>query len=287
MKTRYLVWLLLPASLVGCSRKVAQGPPVAAVSVSLAHSRVPLGSPVEVKYRFVVAPQAKIDGDYRVFVHFLDAAREMMWTDDHVPAVPTSQWKPGQTIEYSRTMWAPVYPYTGEATVEVGLYQTNGKRLWLSGAQDRGHQSYEVARFEMVPQTENIFLIYRDGWYPVEVSPDNPANESQWTKKDAVIAFHNPKRNVLLYLQVDGLPTGVEPPTTTVRIGDQVVDRFVPSRETLRKVPLTAAQLGSGEMTELKISVDRTFVPALVPALNSEDSRELGVRVFHAFVEAQ
>jgi len=36
---------------------------------------------------------------------------------------------------------------------------------------------------------------------------------------------------------------------------------------------------------ELKIGVDRTFVPAVVTAGNQKDTRELGIRVFHAFVE--
>jgi hypothetical protein len=55
----------------------------------------------------------------------------------------------------------------------------------------------------------------------------------------------------------------------------------------LKKIPLTAAQLGTGEMAELRVSVDKTFVPALVPGANSKDPRELGVRVFHAFVDGR
>ena len=43
--------------------------------------------------------------------------------------------------------------------------------------------------------------------------------------------------------------------------------------------------MGSGEMVELQISVDKTFVPALAAGTNSKDPRELGVRVFHAFVQ--
>ena len=53
----------------------------------------------------------------------------------------------------------------------------------------------------------------------------------------------------------------------------------------LRKIPLTAAQLGAGDNVELQIDVDKTFVPALMPGSNSKDPRELGVRVFHAFVQ--
>jgi hypothetical protein len=47
---------------------------------------------------------------------------------------------------------------------------------------------------------------------------------------------------------------------------------------------LTAAQLGSGDVAEIVISVDKTYVPAVVTS-SSKDPRELGVRVFHAFVD--
>ena len=43
--------------------------------------------------------------------------------------------------------------------------------------------------------------------------------------------------------------------------------------------PVTAAQLGAGDMAELTIEVDQTFVPG------GGDTRELGIRVFHAFIE--
>ena len=52
-------------------------------------TRVPLGSPVEVTYKFVMEKNAPpIPEDFRVFVHFLDADNERMWTDDHDPASP-------------------------------------------------------------------------------------------------------------------------------------------------------------------------------------------------------
>jgi hypothetical protein len=286
MKMRMLAGLLLFVALVSCGKTGPQEPPVATPSLSVNHARVPLGSPVEMKFKFVVAPGAKIDHDYSVFVHFLDNAREMMWADDHLPSVPTSQWKPGQTIEYTRMMFAPVYPYVGEATIEVGLYlPTVGTRLVLSG-NDRGHQSYEVTKFELLPQTENIFLIYKDGWYPTEVPADNPAAEWQWTKKEATLAFRNPKRDVTFFLNVGGQPLLLgETQTVSVRIGDQVIDTFQVKEDVLKRIPFTAAQLGTGEMIEVKIAVDKPFVPALVPALKNRDDRELGVRILHAFIE--
>ena len=43
---------------------------------------------------------------------------------------------------------------------------------------------------------------------------------------------------------------------------------------------MTAAQLGDGEMAEIGIELDRTFNPG-----GGGDTRELGIRVFHVFVE--
>jgi hypothetical protein len=46
-------------------------------------------------------------------------------------------------------------------------------------------------------------------------------------------------------------------------------------------LPVTAAQLGAGEMSELTLDVDQTFAPG------GGDVRDLGIRVFHAFIEAK
>ena len=86
-------------------------------SFSVKQTRVPLGSPVEVNYKFVVAADAtRIDENFRVFVHFLDGTTSRWWTDDHDPPVPTTQWKPGRRLN-TTTMFVPVYPYQGATKV--------------------------------------------------------------------------------------------------------------------------------------------------------------------------
>jgi hypothetical protein len=211
-----------------------------------------------------------------------------MWTDDHFPPVPTTQWKAGETIRYTRTRFVPVYPYVGEASVVLGLYGgPSGARLPLEGT-DQGHREYKVAALSLLPQTENVFLIYREGWHPAEVASDSAGVEWQWTRKEAAIAFRNPRRDLTFYLHVGGRPTLVpEPQVVSVRLGDVVLDSFRLDSldEVVRKIPVTAAELGAGDMVEIRIGVDRTFIPALVPGSNSKDPRELGLRVFHAFVE--
>jgi hypothetical protein len=289
MKVRLLVIAMAAVAIAGCGKQADTATPVATPTVTLNHSRVPLGSPVEVTYKFQVASSASFAKDYRVMVHFLDADDELMWTDDHNPPVPTSTWKPGQTVEYTRTVFVPFYPYIGDATVAVGLYAPGtNERLPLAG-DGSGQRAYRVAKIRLQPQTDNIFLAYVEGWNGPETATDNQAIEWQWTKKDASIRFRNPKRDATFYLHYDGQPAMFDAPqSVNVYVHDAVVDTFqvTGTDEVIRRVALKSAQFGEDEMVTIRIAVDKTFVPALTKA-GGKDIRELGIRVFHAFVEPQ
>ena len=283
------VLAILAVTLAGCGKAEDTTPPVGTLQVSLSRPKVALGSPVEVTYKFTPAANAPNLGARRLFVHFLDADDELMWTDDHEPPTPTTEWKAGQTVEYTRTMFVQSYPYVGAAKVVAGLYAPgNNERLKLSN-EDRGDRSYKVVDFELLPQTENIFVIFKDGWHPVEVVSDGAGRtEWQWTKKEATIAFRNPKRDVVLFLQADNPAAGPNAAQQlTITVGDQVLTTVAlsASESPVRTYRITAAQLGQGDMVEMKFTADKTFVPALDAALKSGDPRELGVRVFHAFIQ--
>lgn len=270
--------------LSGCGGGEADTePPVATPSVTLNKTRAAIGSPIQITYKFTVAPDAKIDGDYTVFLHVIEPDGERLWQDDHQPPVPTSQWAPGQTIEYTRTVFVANYPYIGEASVRVGLYdQASSRRLPLAG-EAAGQREYHVGRLEILPQAENIFLIYKEGWHPLEVDANNPAIEWQWTKQNASISFRNPKRDATFYLEYDTRADLFTPPQqVTITVGGAPIGTFeADSRDrTLRTFPITAAQFGDGEMAEIQLQVDRTFTPP-----GGGDVRELGIRVFQAFVE--
>jgi len=280
------------AAAGGCS-KTDNAKPVATASFSASKNRVPLGSPVVLNYRFDVAPDAAISGNYKVFVHVSDADGKIMWNDDHDPPVPTSQWKPGQTIQYSRTKFIPIFPYLGEATVRVGLYRSN-ERLPLAGIDPADRTSpnreYKVGAIELVPQSENVFIQYRSGWHPDEFAPDNPLVSWRWTQKLATLSFANPRKDATFYLEYDARPDVFDgqPQVVTVYLGDQVLKTFPAegTAATLLLIPITAAQFGSGDMVELRIEVDKTFVPAKLPN-GGKDPRELGIRVYHAFIEVK
>jgi hypothetical protein len=289
MRTRLLLASAFAALAAACGGPSDSAPPLATPTASVNHTRVPLGSPIEVTYRFQVAPGATFDKDYRVLVHFLDADDELMWTDDHLPPQPTRAWKPGQTIEYTRTVFVPLYPYIGDATIAVGLYAPGtDERAPLAG-DAIGQRAYRVARIRLQPQTDNIFLAYLDGWHGPETAADNQSIEWQWTRKEGVLRFRNPKRNATFYLHYDGRPSAFDTPqTVTVSLGAEVIDTFQVSSpdEAIRKIAIKSAQFGPDEVVMLRVAVDKTFVPALVTP-GSRDSRELGLRVFHAFVEPQ
>jgi hypothetical protein len=274
---------------VACRRTEKPEAGVATPSVTFAHDKVPLGSPVDITYKFVVAADAPpFKEAYRVFVGVVDTDDQLMWTDDHYPEVATTEWKPGQTISYTRTVFVPVYPYVGHASVHMGLYSmTTQKRVSLIG-EDTGQRAYKVAQLQLQPQTENVFTVFKEGWHPAEVAGDNKFVEWQWTKKHASLSFRNPKKDAIFYLDLDN-PGGVfnEPQQVTVRMGDHQLVAFTltPQQQVMKKIPISAAQFGDAEMVDLQIDVDKTFVPALLRASSSPDPRELGVRVFHAFVQ--
>jgi hypothetical protein len=71
-------------------------------------------------------------------------------------------------------------------------------------------------------------------------------------------------------------------------MGGQVLEVFtlLPDVRSLRKVKLPSAKMGNEAPAEIRIDVDRSFVPALASAWESDDTRELGVRVFHAYIDA-
>src|SRR5919199_861001 len=131
-----------------CRRKAANEKGLATPSLTLSRNRIALGSPVDMTYTFVVAPDAPpFAENYRVFVGVVDNDEQLMWSDDHEPSIPTTQWKPNQKITYTRTVFFPVFPYVGDASINMGLYSlTTQKRVPLKGT-NAGQHAYKVAKF--------------------------------------------------------------------------------------------------------------------------------------------
>jgi len=282
--------LLITLVLVSCSEPADTAPPLVAMpEVTFDRAEAPVSSPVEMTYRFALLPNASLSADYTVFVHFVDADGELMWTDDHQPPVPTSQWKPGEAVEYARTLFIPKFPYEGQTYVVVGLYSpATGERVRMDG-EAIGERAYRVASFNLRLQSEAPFVVFTEGWHQAEAAGDGSGVEWQWARKEGSLAFKNPGRDAVLYLQVDQpIPSGGAT-QAEVRIGDAVLDTIdLTSHQTvLRKIPITRDQFGAGESVTITIVADQTIVPASDPALSNPDRRELGVRVFRAYLRPQ
>jgi len=283
--------LLLPA----CNRhKTAEANPIVP-SIKVNRTKAPLGSALEITYTWTLEPGAKKPGqDYRALVHFVENGQTMLFEDDHVPVPPTSQWEPGKTYTYKRTRFVPVYPYIGEVEVRMGLYPFpgRGERPALKG-DDKGFREYKVGTLELLPQTENIFPVFKEGWHNPETQPENPAVERTWTKKEALMSFKNPnfnktaKSDVVVYLQADTcVKCFAQTPELTVTVGNNVGLRFpIESPEVfLKKVRVKAEDLGSDEWVDVRLAMNQSFVPkSLTPPLNNDD-RELGLLVYHLYV---
>ncbi|HVW03963.1 MAG TPA: hypothetical protein VHB78_03095 [Vicinamibacterales bacterium] len=284
--------VIAASALAGGCRRTSGAPAVASVTLTASAARAAVESPIDFTLTFNVLPGAAIEGDYRVFVHVLDSSGQVLWNDDHEPPVPTSQWKAGQTIAYTRTEFVPQAAHPGPATVEVGLYR-EGNRLPLqgaAGAPDNGSRAYRVGALDLTPASDNIFLMYKNGWYPDEVAPTDPSLTWRWTQKSAALAFRNPRTDVTLWLQYTARPDlfAGTPQQVVIWSGDKTVATFAADSAdtTLRRIAIDAADLGTADMAEIRIDVDRTYTPSLIPGAGKDD-RTLGLRVYHVHVQSR
>src|SRR5438094_2775639 len=280
-----VAFLALIPAFNACRRRKPAEVNAIVPSFTISRPRAPLGSAVEITYSWKVEPSAKKLGkDYKALVHFLDSHGVMLFDDDHLPTPATTAWEPGKSYSYTLTKFIPIYPYVGDSEVRMGLYRDR-ERVALK-AEDAGMQEYKVGKIELLPQTENIFLVYKDGWHNPESRTDNPGLEVTWTKKDALVSFKNPKKDVIVYLEADTNSKAFDaPPVLTVAVAGKtgLVVPIESSEVFLKKIRVKAADLGNEEWLDLRLSMNQSFVPKL-KGVNATDDRELGLMVYHLYV---
>ena len=271
-------------SISACQESV---PPVARATIGLNRSSVPLGGPLDLNIRFDMVPDTTgLTEDYRVLIHFIDENEELLWIEDHDPPQPTSSWKPGQTITYRQRITIPMYPYTGAASVAIGLYSpTDGTRLPLAG-DNIGQRSYRAATLIIEPQPESSFLIYDDGWHSTEFSLDGRTTW-RWSTARSTLVFRNPRTDVSLALELEGRRDLFEvPQEVTLVIDGRTLQQFTldTNEPVFIESEFHSSDLGTAETVRLELHVDKTFVPAEQGG-NPNDKRELGARLWYAFLE--
>lgn len=278
---------LLGALLPSCGRRNAGEINAIVPSFSANRSKVPLGSAIETTLTWTLEPAAKKPTqDYRAFVHLLDSHNVVLFADSYVPSAPATSWEPGKAYSDHRTMFVPVYPYVGDVKVVMGLEPISGRggRMALKG-EDVGLHAYKVGQLELQPQTENIFLVYKEGWHSPEASAANPSLERTWTKKDALVSFKNPKKDVVIYLEADtNFKAFKQPPVLTLGVAGKAGIKIpIENSEIfLKKIHVKGEHLGSEEWTDLRLSLNESFLPKALGI--NQDERELGMMVYHLFV---
>ncbi|MXY23777.1 MAG: hypothetical protein F4Y45_04540 [Acidobacteria bacterium] len=130
-----------------------------------------------------------------------------------------------------------------------------------------------------------VLVEFTDGWYAREWAGES---SWRWTQQVATLAFPNPRTDVALDLEYNPRTDLFEgsPRTLTITVGDQVARSLVldaTGRQHMT-VSLPVTLLGETDRIEVRIAVDRPFVPAdLRP--DSQDTRELGIQVYRVAVE--
>lgn len=238
---------------------------------------------VNVTYNWKVDPGFKpLQQDLSVYVHFVDKNNKILFQDDHIPAdVPTSQWKEGYQIKYPRLLLVPavVRTDTDEETMPLKVV------MGLHDAVNPQGPSYRVleqdVRLKYNPKGPEK-VQYTEGWFDEEMNPQM-TQRWRWTGGQAVAVVRNPKKNAILYIKGQVNKDAVPDQKVKFEIANNPIDEFSPTESGFSKYyQIPADQIGAEDQIQIRISVDKTFVPKNV-IQGAADERELGVQIFTIF----
>jgi len=222
----------------------------------------------------------KAGKDLTVYVHFWHGSN-MLFQDDHVPPVPTSQWEPGQEYKYQRQIYIPSFidefdpNFKGEETLRlsVGLYNPFDR----SGGPQREVLSTKLTVLPPPPDAPEI--VYEKGWYDQEIDPNAPLKKWRWMSGEASCIVDNPHQDGLLVIRGGVNKEAIPDQKVVFKINDIVLDEFIPDEITFEKsYTVKKEMLGEKDAFTLSIAVDKTFLPSKVfPQF--KDARELGCQI--------
>lgn len=246
-----------------------------------------MGTPVEVTYSFSTKKDyVALQRDLTVFCHFLDPKKVIRFQDDHLPSIPTSQWRPGGNYHYTRTIFIPKNIPAGEYTISLGIYAPDKGQRFDLDAKALDHKAYNMGTLLIEIPPQDLTIQYAKGWYDPESVPTDLGAHWRWTKKEAVLKVRNPQADSLLYFKADGNIERFKdtPQVVTLKVGENVIDTFPITSNTpfMKKYNVAKNLLGTTKMLEIKVEVDRTFIPAEDKV--SPDTRELGIRVYEIYL---
>lgn len=237
---------------------------------------------VEVAYDWNVGPTYEpLEEPLTVFVHFLDSQGRILMQDDHLLPRPSREWRPGESISYTRQVWIPDGVSGDRIVFFMGLYGPSGRvEVRHEGRWSTGHRTSIAIRSGAASGIPRP----RAGWHRMERSAE--AEALHWTDGEAVVVFDNPRQDAFILFRAESpILLGGEPQRVVLTVNGEVAADFEvagPERFS-RIVPVAAQMLGEDGVVELGIVAEPTVVPAEVDATSS-DQRRLGLKVFFLYL---
>lgn len=286
MWRKFFVLIILSVVAISCGKKADnQG---VQLEINLAPESVTDFLFLKVKYKITLSPKfSGLEKDYKMFVHFWRTKnKEMLLQDDHILPNPTTTWKKGDTLSYTREVFIPKFidefdiNYEGHENVRltIGLYNP-----------DNFKESYTLFKKTLSVQSVSLIapeIIYDDGWHQPETNMQikNPQERNwRWTSKRSVCIIENPKKESTLIIRGAIDKNRIADQKVIIKINDQVLEEFIPDQNLFtKKYTINPETLGTGDDFNLIIETDKTFIPS---KLNPEikDNRELGIQIFFLY----
>lgn len=247
---------------------------------------VPLDEPLHMTYTWAPGDdfEAPLD-DYQVFVHVLDAYRNIVFQDDHYPTEPTSQWSTGQPQSYDRWLYLPTGLEVDRLDFVIGLYAPEG-RVLLRGKAGTWTDAMDAHTLEVRVDDMSGVPAYIEGWHPAEGAPPE-MNDWRWSEGVARVAFTNPRRDATLHITAHGPFDEVGQQILILRIGEAELRRIEinSAQEFSERVAIPAAAMGDNDWLEFTFEVSPILVPRDLDP-ESADERSLGLQVFRLYLSS-
>ncbi|OGL47027.1 MAG: hypothetical protein A2161_17550 [Candidatus Schekmanbacteria bacterium RBG_13_48_7] len=224
--------------------------------------------------------------NYKVALHFMDQDGEVLFVDDHLPSVPSSQWKKDEVIKYSRPIYIPFAVDQKTASVVIGLYDEKNpqEKIGLNGLQNVYKPArYVLGTLKILPcddftlDTER--MDFKKGWYNLERDVRNRL-QWRWTKEEAVCSIRNPKKQAVLYIR-GWVPEFESPATVSIVLNGQSLEQFTAKDEFIKKYEINKELLGTSEWIDLVLKTDKLYSPS--EHGQTSDPRNLGIMVKRIF----
>ncbi len=281
LKKISIISLILVMAFISiqCKKKAA----VAGVDVTVTFSEEKLSDNLitDVNYTWKTDSKfVKMGQDFNVFVHFWHNGN-LLFSDDHIPAVETSKWEPEKEYAYTRRIYIPTFvdefdpDFKGEETLKLSLG-------FFSPYDRSGKSKQEIIEKKLKvfpPPLDTPEIIYEEGWFDQEINPESFLKQWRWMGKTAKCIIDNPHRDALLVIKGGLNLESVKDQKVILKINDLTLDEFIPTESSFEKsYNIKKEMLGDGNEFHLTISTDKTFVPA-ENTPNSTDKRELGLQI--------